>query len=365
MHIELKNIPVQNPKPDCRQFIDILMGRDNSRVPLVEYIVDEFVMKQIVTEILGREWADYGKTRESQKAYLNNFIEFWHRMGYDFVRFEAELGFLSNKISIQDTAEGVTGTRFWADEHSGRISSWEDFEKFPWPRVEDFDFFPFEYINRNLPDGMGLMSCHGGGIFEHLSWIMSLEGLCLTIHDDPELVKAVTGKIFSLIKDFYNNLLDLDNLIAVFQGDDMGFKTGTLISPEDLKKYILPCHKHLSEMSKEKGLPYFLHSCGNLEEIMEDLIEDVKIEGKHSFEDVIMPVEKFQAKFGNRIAVLGGLDINILSASTLKAVRKKTRQLIDYCGRAGRYAVGSGNSIPSYIPVEFYLTMVDEALNVI
>ena len=41
------------------------------------------------------------------------------------------------------------------------------------------DFFPFEYISAHLPDGMGLITCHAGGIYEHLSWIMSYEGLCI------------------------------------------------------------------------------------------------------------------------------------------------------------------------------------------
>jgi uroporphyrinogen decarboxylase len=72
-------------------------------------------------------------------------------------------------------------------------------------------------------------------------------------------------------------------------------------------------------------------------------------------------VDDFQQKYGDRIAVLGGLDINILTEGTPDQVREKTRFLIETCGSRGRYAVGSGNSIPSYIPAENYLAMVDEA----
>jgi uroporphyrinogen decarboxylase len=61
--------------------------------------------------------------------------------------------------------------------------------------------------------------------------------------------------------------------------------------------------------------------------------------------------------------VLGGVDLNILSAGTPEQVRAHTRYLIETCGARGRYAVGSGNSIPSYVPVENYLSMVDEALD--
>jgi len=357
-----RHVPVKDPKPNAQEFIDILMGRmPQRRTPLVEYIVDDFVMRPIVVNLLGREWVTPRGDRESLKAYLDNFIEFWYRMGYDFVRIEIGLPFRENRLIAPDPAS--TKQRAWVDEHHGAISSWEDFERYPWPRVEDIDFFPLEYINENLPEGMGLISSHGGGIFEHLSWIMSLEGLSLALYDDPELVQAVSDRIGELITKFYEHLLQLENLIAVFPGDDMGFRSGTLVSPEALRKYCLPWHKKWAEMAHQRGLPYFLHSCGNVLAIMDDLINDVGIDGKHSFEDAIVPAEEFQRLYGDRIAVLGGVDLNILSAGTPEKVRQRTRQLIETCGAKGRFAIGSGNSIPTYVPVENYLAMIDEALD--
>jgi uroporphyrinogen decarboxylase len=44
-----------------------------------------------------------------------------------------------------------------------------------------------------------------------------------------------------------------------------------------------PCH--------QKGITLFFTSCGNVMKIIEDLIEDIKIDGKHSFEDGIIPVQ--------------------------------------------------------------------------
>ncbi|MCD6289102.1 MAG: hypothetical protein J7M34_01270 [Anaerolineae bacterium] len=357
------HVPLANPQPDAQRFIDILMGRVYEPAPpLVEYLVDDVIMRPIVTELLGREWVDLDGSREAEKAYLDNFIEFWCRMGYDCVRFERNMGFDVGTILADDTAPNVTKQRAWMDEHHGRIQSWEDFESYPWPRPEDFDFFAYEYLNEHLPEGMGLLVSHAGGVFEHLSQLMSYEGLCLAIYDDPVLVRAISDRLGELMVHYYEHLLDLDRVVAIFPGDDMGFRTGTLVSPDDLRKYALPWHKRFAAMTHERGLPYFLHSCGNVEAIMKDFIEDVGIDGKHSFEDAIIPVEDFQAKYGDRIAVLGGLDVDTLAASSPDEVRQRTRQLIEVCGGRGRYAIGSGNSIPSYIPVENYLAMVDEAV---
>jgi len=360
----LKNLPVQHPKPDRERFIGILEGSVRGvRTPLVEYLVDEVVMRPVVTELLGREWVQEGGDRASQRAHLDNFIAFWHRMGYDFVRFERGLDFQVNRLFADDTAVGATRQRSWADEHRGSIETWEDFERYPWPNVAEHDFFAFEYINDHLPEGMGLMTCHAGGIFERLSQIMSLEGLCLALYDQPDLVAAVAEQIGERMVAFYRHLLDLDGVIAIFQGDDMGFRTGTLVSPAALRQYTLPWQRRFAELAHARGLPYFLHSCGNLDTIYEDLISDVGIDGKHSFEDAILPAEEFYARYGDQIAVLGGIDVDILAVGTPERVRGRARALIEACGSGGRYAIGSGNSIPSYIPVENYLAMVDEALN--
>jgi uroporphyrinogen decarboxylase len=362
MTIHVYNLPVAQPRPNSQRFIDALMGRVWGAPPLVEYLVDEVVLRPIVTQLLGWSWIKPSGDREAQQAYLDRFIDFWYRLGYDFVRFEQGLGFDVNRVVAPDTAAGSDKQRAWADEHRGSIQSWDDFERYPWPAVDRMDFHPFEYLNDHLPEGMGLMTCHGGGIFEHLSQIMSLEGLCLALYDDPELVRAVAERVGNLLLGFYRHILDLDRVIAIFQGDDMGFRTGTLIAPSALRTYVLPWHKRFAAMAHVRGVPYFLHSCGNVDAIMEDLILDVQIDGKHSFEDAIIPAEAFQARYGARIAVLGGVDVDILAASTPDRVRRRTRELMETCGARGKYAVGSGNSIPSYIPVDNYLAMVDEAV---
>lgn len=358
-----KNIPVKHPKPDAKEFIDILLGKKKGRVPLVEYLVNDPVRKLIMTDILLKPWVDYLPDRDSQKAYLDNFIEFWYRLGYDVVRFEHGLPFPVHHLETQDVGPGSSDKRSWIDEHKGTISSWEDFEKYPWPDVEAFNFFPFEYINDHTPDGMGLLTCHAGGIFEHLSSIMSLEGLSFALYEKPDLVKAIADKLGQIMTEFYKRLIDLDRVVAIFPGDDMGYRTGTMISPEHLKKYCLPWHRRFAQMTHDKGLPYFLHSCGNITSIMDHLIDDIHIDGKHSYEDTIIPVQDFQTLYGDRLSVLGGMDVGILASKSPEDIRAHTRFLIETCGKKGRYAIGSGNSIPTYIPVISYLSMIDEALN--
>jgi len=355
-------VPLENPKPDAHRFIRCMLGQEKANVvPMVEYIVDPVVMRPIVTELLGRQWVSPRPgDRESQSAYLDNVIEFWYRMGYDFVRMELSLPFPKHRLLIEDTAARSDRERSWADEHHGTITSWAEFEEYDWPQVQEADFFPYEYVDSRLPDGMGLMACHAGGILETVTEIMSYERLCLALYESPSLVEAIAQRVGALMEGYYEHLLELDNLIALFPGDDMGFRTGTLMSPDHLRRYFLPWHRRFAEMAHHRGLPYFLHSCGNVESIMPDLIEDIGIDGKHSYEDAIIPAPEFQRRYGDRIAVLGGVDMNVLSSAEPDDLRGYVSSLIEACAPAGRFAIGSGNSIPSYVPVENYLTLLDE-----
>jgi uroporphyrinogen decarboxylase len=284
----------------------------------------------------------------------------WHRLGYDFVRFETSLPFAQHSVVGQDL-NMLDGKRSWRDMHHGAITSWEDFENYQWPEVTGEFLAPYEYLDSHLPEGMGLIVCHAGGIYEHLAAVLSYEKLCLLLYDDPELVEAVADRLGELMLDAYRQLVELDNVIAIFPGDDMGFRSATLIPPEALREYTLPWHRRYAQVAHEHGLPYFLHSCGNLVEIMDDLIDTVGIDAKHSYENAIMPISEFQAEYGERIGVLGGVDIDILGRYSPEEVRQETRRIIDTCHPRGRFAIGSGNSIPSYVPVENFLTMLDEA----
>ena len=78
-----------------------------------------------------------------------------------------------------------------------------------------------------------------------------------------------------------------------------------------------------------------------------------------SFTHVIMPVEEVKKKCGNRIAILGGIDVSFLTTASVDEVRRRTREVLDRCTPGGGYALGTGNSVANYIPVENYIAMLE------
>jgi uroporphyrinogen decarboxylase len=178
--------------------------------------------------------------------------------------------------------------------------------------------------------------------------------------DDPALPQAIVDKVGECIAGLYEQIGDMDWVSAVWLNDDMGFKTQTMLSPPMMRRFIFPHQKRLVEIAHAHGKPVLLHACGNLSEVMEDLIEDVGVDAKHSFEDAIQPVSEFKRQYGGRVACLGGIDVHVLASGTEEQVRAYTRRRIEECAPGGGWTLGSGNSVANYIPVGNFLAMLDE-----
>jgi uroporphyrinogen decarboxylase len=144
----------------------------------------------------------------------------------------------------------------------------------------------------------------------------------------------------------------------LISNDDWGFKTQTMLSPADMRRYVIPWHKRIVETIHKAGKPAILHSCGNLKLLMDDIIDTIGYDAKHSYEDSILPVEEAYELYGKRIAILGGLDLDFVCRSTPDEVHKRAVAMLERVKGRGGYALGTGNSVPEYVPVENYLAMI-------
>ncbi len=94
--------------------------------------------------------------------------------------------------------------------------------------------------------------------------------------------------------------------------------------------------------------------------MIKNLIEVVKIDAKHSFQDNAYPIDDWYPKYHERIGILGGVDMDLLARGTPEEVRRRTRQIIELCTPEGRFAVGCGNTVANYLRIENYYAMIDE-----
>lgn len=333
--------------------MDRVFARDASLgvVPLYEHGVDY----PIICEVMG-----YSKKEEIDRlTFFSRCIKFYEQMGYPYASIEMGPKFPEIK---QLSGKGEKGgeSRDYVDENDGPIRTIEDVRNNAlWLNENDiFDYELFEKALNLLPPHMKAVGGCSGGPFEHATFLMGLTNFCMALYEDPELIEELLDRIGRSLVAICERIVTHEKLGIYRFGDDLGFTQGTMISPEAIRRYIMPWQKKVVDVVHKNGKKFLLHSCGRLNDIMDDLIGYVGIDAKHSYEDKGTPVTEAKKLWGDRIAILGGLDVDFLCRADEKAIYDRTMETLKICSAGGGYAAGSGNTITSYMPVKNYLAMV-------
>jgi len=355
--MRLEDFPT--PNPDFERLRRIIMREEEpDRVPFFDIQIDPEIMAAIMGEPVP---AMLDTDPEQIRKKLLKDIELMHRLGYDFVTVWNMPILPGNFIFAEDTASLSRGERPWQSESDGPIASREDFENYSWPDLSGKKYTRFEFAAEHMPKGMKIIVVLPG-VFETVRGLMGITGLCYKLTDDPSLVADVFKRVGAVTLEAVGNLSAIEGVGAVTLADDIGFNTGLMMSPDHFREHVLPWNKKIAQTIHEKDKLFILHACGRIEMLMEDLISDVGIDARHSYEDQITPIEEAKRLYGERIAVLGGVDMDLLTRGSEQDVRKRVREIVSACAPGGGFALGTGNSAANFIRPENFLAMLDEGL---
>lgn len=338
-------------EPDFEQFLRVLKRKEPPKhLPHYEHVASSgFIAERTETR--------FDKMGYNDPGYWEIYVDFWLGLGYDCIPMEIPLN-----CSLPSKSHGAESNE---SESHVCIKNWEDFEKYPWPdESKPINFEHFETASKLLPPGVKIVGGVAAGPYEWTSQMLGVVGLSYLLVDNPELVEAVFQKIGNLHHSADRQLASMDFIGALRQGDDLGFKSSTFLSPPHLRQLVFPIYKKMVKEAHDQGKPFILHSCGNLGEVYDDIIDDCGIDAKHSFEETILPVEDFKKQYGKKVTPMGGLDVDMICRGTEEEIRAYTRDKIEKCFYDGFWALGTGNSLTNYMPVQNYLYALDEGMKV-
>jgi uroporphyrinogen decarboxylase len=324
-------------QPDYRHMLAVLRNERPARLPVYEHIISPVIMERI----LG---VPFAALEEGAGANLDEFFthycRFWPAMTYDTVSYEVCI------TPILPGHGAIYGGK-------GPIQMRRDFEQYPWAELPARYWAEagrrFDALARHMPGGLLALGGVGNGVFEISEDLVGFECLAYLRADEPDV-----------FAELYRRIGDLMVAICRF-GDDLGFKTSTLISPSLIRQHVIPQYRRVISLIRGAGKPFLCHSCGRIFPVMDDVIA-LGINAKHSNEDCIAPFDEWIARYGSTIGLLGGIDVDLLCQHTpAKIAAEVAEKGARFRAAASGYALGSGNSIPDYIPVEGYLAMIDGA----
>jgi uroporphyrinogen decarboxylase len=335
---------MRHGEPDFANLLAVLRREAPARPTLFEFFLNDRLYERLAPSA-SIPPGPHCRERQVLAAY--------YRAGYDHVNVRpANFDF--------PTPRHYTG-RTVSLSGGGVVVDWQSFEAYPWPDPENIDCGLFDVLGAELRDGMKLIAYGPGGVLENVIELVGFEKLCLLVADEPALVQAIFDAVGKRLVRCYEIAAGHPAVGACIDNDDWGFKTQTMLSPRQMRQYVFPWHRRIAAAVHAEGKPVILHSCGHFERILDDL-DDIGIDGRHSYEDTILPVEDAYERYHGRWALLGGLDVDFVCRSTPEAVNARARAMLERTADRGGYALGTGNSVPDYVPDENYFAMIHAVL---
>ena len=181
------------------------------------------------------------------------------------------------------------------------------------------------------PEGKTVLGILWSAHFQDTCAAFGMETALMNMIAAPELYEAVNKKVLEFYlkanRIFYE--ATRGKLHAVLIGNDMGSQRGLMISPELVRRFVIPGCRRLAEQAHSYGLKVIYHSCGAISDIIPDLI-DAGVDIIHPIQALAagMEPEGLKEKFGDRVSFCGGVDTQeLLVHGTPEDVRKKVEEL--------------------------------------
>ena len=364
---------------------EALEGRIPDRVPYGEFAVDF----DTVGKIIGHEtylrakaksqiafWE--GRHEEVAESWRKDHIELHRRLELDIVTFPmatwempAETDDPPPRRVDPTTWEDKSGRVFKLSEithditcvrdpvRDARIFTAAEFLKEPdRPRRDERSWKILDAVIREFKAEKFICGPSGGSI--GIVLLGGMERGLLEIGENPDVVRAATA---FLVKQ--QNLADAvlihPDSDAVLWAEDLGYGKGPLISPAAFRTLFLEANKARARNVKQKYAKKILkHCCGNINALMDDFVE-IGYDAYQSIQPTAgMDICDLKKKYGQKIALWGGVAVENLVGGTPEDIRRDVRRSMACAKPGGRFILGSSHSVAVGTKYDNYMAMLDE-----
>ena len=189
-------------------------------------------------------------------------------------------------------------------------------------------------------------------LFERLWFLRGFENMLLDPYLYEDRFVFLRDKILDYNLRKIRVLLEL-GVDGIFFSDDWGDQQSLLMNPKDWRKYYKPCYKEMFDCVHMGGAHVWLHSCGNVLDIVPDLIE-IGVNVLNPIQPQAMDVHALGRRFGGKLCFYGGADVQgTLPRGTAQDVEREVDCLVQALSRNGAgYIGGTSHTILPDTPIE-------------
>ncbi|MFW6163822.1 MAG: uroporphyrinogen decarboxylase family protein, partial [Planctomycetota bacterium] len=247
-----------------------------------------------------------------------------------------------------ETGVGDQGRPFYS---RGLIHSMAELEKVVLPDPHDDALYAeAEAFARQKGDRAAFLITRVGIFSTMLS--IGFEDFSVALYEDRAFVEALLDRYIDWTVVVAERVSEL-GFDVYASTDDMAFKSAPFFSPAVFRELVLPRYQRVAQALR---LPWVVHSDGHMTPFLDDLAS-LGIAGMHPNERGAMDIRAVKRDYGDRLCVLGNVDLDLLARGMPHEVDAEARSLLRDLGPGGGYILTSGNSLTSYLKPENVLAM--------
>ena len=334
---------------DSRQrVLTALSGQEPDRVPRCELGVDAALVQKLMP-LDKRQQQAVGWQTACLEQNLYDAEE--ARLIASFLRLDNICYVLRAPVYVHRRS-GVDGRPFYGD---GKIKTEADLTMIALPDPYDDALYTEAEAFARQKGAYSAWFVTRIGIFPTVL-SMGMDTFGLALYDNPGFVETVLDLYCDWAAVVAERACQLGFDVFV-STDDIAHKRGPFFSPAVFRSLVVPRYRRVAD---KITLPWVVHTDGNVLPLVEDFI-DLGVAGLHPIEKGAMDIRAVKQEYGDRLCLLGNIDLNILGLGTPEEVDKEVRDLIRDVGPGGGYIVTSGNSLASYLRPENVLALSEAA----
>ena len=304
------------------------------------------------------DWRDYFGVDKTEGIYIDISPRFENKIIEETDRYTISVspwGVTMKNFKEEDSTPEmidfkVTDLKSWA-EAKERMTLEDD--RIPWWVLE-------KYYDKWVKEGRWVIANFWFGFDVTHSWMMGTENLLIALYEEPDLVKDMFDTYLNRCEALFTRVWDAGyRFDEIFWPDDMGYKGTTFFSPDMYKEFVKPFHTRAVKWAHDRGIYAHLHSCGNIMELLPDIME--------TGIDALNPLEvkagmdsfKIKEQYGDKLVLHGGIDA--LYWKNPERIISEINEKIPVLKKNGGYIFSSDHSIPNDVSLENMKLIIEAA----
>ncbi len=347
-------------EPDKERLKAAIKLKPVDRVPYYEALIEDKHVEKILGKYAGNTLGYGGDPAKGagndalRPMYPGDYIDLCNIIGLDVMNFDGGFWTPFKKYNEQGNLVQVTDKS---------VKGWKEFNKLILDsenQIKNTVKYVREYKEalKKKKSKIGIAPGYGCFMQTLYEFVVGMNDFMMLIYDDPLLIEDMLEVSTEHYVKMSKNLV-AEKVDFVLVGDDIAFKTGLFLPPKIMRDLWVPRLARIIAPAVEASIPVIFHSCGKIDDVVEDLII-MGINCIHPMDPYGINYKDYKKRYGNKIALAGNIDIEFpLSKGTPEDIEKDVKEHMKILKPGYGYVVSSSHSIVNHIPHENFIAYIN------